>query len=153
MVDFYPPKFRFVVWGSTLSNIQESAYTVKRCLVASKREMTTSEISECIEFKYVLYMCHLIHLDPLMANSNSTIDFLDKVTRGLRLEDCNIQIKFERMKRIMYSVRCYSKLFPNIRWHALTTLTVINQLDLEETHAINGILLLKYRKYLTATEF
>ena len=36
----------------------------------SKGEITTSELSEYTEFKYVLG--HLkIHLDPMMANSNS----------------------------------------------------------------------------------
>ena len=91
-MDCYPSKFRFVVWGSTLLNIKKIGLHNPEVSRGFKSEMTTSEISESIEFKYLL--CHLkIYLDPLMANWNSTNDFWNEVTLGLRLDDCNIQIK------------------------------------------------------------
>ena len=45
-----------------------------------------------------------IILDPLMANSKSTIDLSNEITHELRLDDYNIQIKLEILKQIMHSV-------------------------------------------------
>ena len=72
-----------------------------------KRETTTSEISEYIEFKYVL--CHLKnHLDLggelKLDFSNEKINFSNKVMHRLWLDDCDNQIKLERLKQITHSV-------------------------------------------------
>ena len=52
------------------------------------------------------------------------IDFSNVVMHELQLDDYNVQIKFQGLKRIMYSIPSKLKLFPNTRRHTLTTLTV-----------------------------
>ena len=56
--------------------------------------------------------------------NQSAIDVSNEVTLGLRLDDCNIQIKFKSLKWITHSVHSKSKLFWNTRQHTLTMLTV-----------------------------
>ena len=104
MIDFdrfvTPRKIWFCCLGKYALEHTRISLHIQEVFRGSKREMSASEISKYREFKYVT--CKLkIHLDPLMANSTSTTDFPNEVTHGLRLDDCNIQIKFERLKRRM----------------------------------------------------
>ena len=85
-IDCYFILFYFFFWTCSLARARIGA-NLSVCLfcshLLSRFSMAFIEFFDCVKE---------IILDPLMANSNSTIDFSNGITQQPRLDDCNIQI-------------------------------------------------------------